>query len=161
MFLKSKGKLVAFVFASFLVHTACTKDEESMKAPVKAETTGDQANSQTSADMANDYRPVYFDFDSSSIKDTEQEKIMHVSEKLKTNNANVEVEGHCDERGTTEYNLALGTRRATEVKNTLVQMGVTESKISTISYGKERPVDDGHNEAAWSKNRRAEFRLGQ
>ena len=66
----------------------------------------------------------------------------------------VTVEGHCDERGTREYNLALGERRAASVKNYLVALGVDPSRISTLSYGKERPLAMGHDEAAWSQNRR-------
>jgi peptidoglycan-associated lipoprotein len=67
------------------------------------------------------------------------------------------IEGHCDERGTSEYNLALGERRANSAKQYLVHLGIAEGRISTISYGKERPLDPGHNEAAWSRNRRAHF----
>ena len=65
--------------------------------------------------------------------------------------------GHCDERGTNEYNLALGERRAESAKNFLVSLGVNASRLKTISYGEEKPVDTGHDEAAWSKNRRAHF----
>lgn len=71
--------------------------------------------------------------------------------------AQILIEGHCDERGTVEYNLALGDRRAKAVKDYLVALGIDSSRLSTISYGKERPLDDGHNESAWAKNRRAEF----
>jgi peptidoglycan-associated lipoprotein len=74
---------------------------------------------------------------------------------------NIVVEGHCDERGTIEYNLALGDRRATMAKKSLAERGVAPGRISTISYGEERPVDPGHNEAAWAKNRRAVFRFVQ
>ncbi len=70
-------------------------------------------------------------------------------------NINVVIEGHCDERGTREYNLALGERRANAAKNVLVAAGVSPSRITTISYGKERPAVLGHNESAWSQNRRA------
>jgi peptidoglycan-associated lipoprotein len=72
-------------------------------------------------------------------------------------NAVVQIEGHCDERGTVEYNLALGERRAQSVKNFLSQLGVESSRLSTISYGEEKPVVQGHTEDAWLKNRRAEF----
>ncbi len=65
------------------------------------------------------------------------------------------IEGHCDERGTREYNLALGERRAAAVKDYLVALGVTPGRVATITYGKERPVALGHNEAAWAQNRRA------
>jgi peptidoglycan-associated lipoprotein len=67
----------------------------------------------------------------------------------------IQIEGHCDERGTVEYNLALGERRANSTKRYLVSLGITSDRISTISFGKERPLDPGHNEEAWAKNRRA------
>jgi peptidoglycan-associated lipoprotein len=69
----------------------------------------------------------------------------------------ITIEGHCDERGTKAYNLALGEKRANAAKDYLVAMGVNASRISTVSYGKERPFDSGHSEAAWAKNRRAHF----
>jgi peptidoglycan-associated lipoprotein len=68
-----------------------------------------------------------------------------------------QIEGHCDERGTGEYNLALGERRANSAKKYLISLGIEPSRISTISYGEERPFDQGHNEDAWTKNRRAHF----
>jgi len=71
--------------------------------------------------------------------------------------AKVQIEGHCDERGTPEYNLALGQRRADSTKKYLVNLGIDGSRLSTISYGEEKPADPGHNEAAWAKNRRAVF----
>jgi peptidoglycan-associated lipoprotein len=71
--------------------------------------------------------------------------------------AKVTIEGHCDERGTTEYNLALGDRRARAARDYIVSLGIPANRLRTISYGKERPVDPGHNEAAWAQNRRAEF----
>lgn len=159
MFLKSKGKLLAFVFTSLLVQSACTKDEESIQNPVNS--SKDQNAAQVS-DGANagEFSPVYFDFDSSVVKDAYHDQVMKVSEALKAGSS-VQVAGHCDERGTTEYNLALGSRRATEVRNALVQMGAQEDKVTTISYGKEQPKASGHDESAWSQNRRAEFHLNK
>jgi peptidoglycan-associated lipoprotein len=69
------------------------------------------------------------------------------------------IEGHCDERGTSEYNIALGERRATAVMNYLVSLGIPKGALSTVSFGKEKPLDPGHNEEAWAKNRRAHFVL--
>ncbi|MFP3929181.1 MAG: OmpA family protein, partial [Desulfobacteraceae bacterium] len=71
----------------------------------------------------------------------------------------VRIEGHCDERGTNEYNLALGERRANAAKKYLISLGVSEDRVRTISYGEERPADPRHNEEAWAKNRRDEFKL--
>ena len=82
------------------------------------------------------------------------------AEYLRTNpGARVAVEGHCDERGKDRYNLALGERRAESVKNFLMNMGISASRLNTISYGEKRPIDMGQNEASWAKNRRAQFVL--
>ncbi len=99
---------------------------------------------------------VFFALDSSVLSPDAQATLERQAEWLnKYSNVNVTVEGHCDERGTREYNLALGERRAASAKNYLVSLGVSPSRITTISYGKERPAVLGSNEAAWSQNRRA------
>ncbi|HKJ74926.1 MAG TPA: peptidoglycan-associated lipoprotein Pal [Alphaproteobacteria bacterium] len=99
---------------------------------------------------------VYFGFDKYDLTGDAQATLRRQAQWLKTyGNVTVTVEGHCDERGTREYNLALGERRANAVKNYLVALGVSASRIQTISYGKERPAVLGSNEAAWAKNRRA------
>ncbi len=101
---------------------------------------------------------VQFDFDRSNVKRGERDKIKAIAACMQDPNAaNLQVAGHADERGTSEYNLALGERRALAVRKFLEALGVQAGKLSTISYGKERPVDPGHNESAWRKNRRAEF----
>jgi peptidoglycan-associated lipoprotein len=98
---------------------------------------------------------IFFDFDKAVLKSAAQRTLTRQAEWMKQNsNVMVTVEGHADERGTREYNLALGERRATAVKNFLVALGVSPSRIATISYGKERPAALGHNDAAWSQNRR-------
>lgn len=103
---------------------------------------------------------VHFAFDSSEVKASEQGNVSAVADYLKGHSeAAVKVEGHCDERGTAEYNRALGDRRASAIREELVKLGVAASRVDTISYGFDRPVDPGHNEAAWSKNRRGEFVL--
>lgn len=100
---------------------------------------------------------VYFGFDDYSLNSEGQEKLKVLAEGLKTNpKAVVQIEGHCDERGSIEYNLALGERRAQSAKNFLTQLGVEASRVTTISYGEEKPADSGHDEAAWAKNRRDE-----
>ena len=101
---------------------------------------------------------IYFEFDSSALT-SQAEAALKINTKWLENNpgAKVTVEGHCDERGTNEYNLALGDRRAQSTKKYLLDMGIKESRISTISYGEEKPADPGHDEAAWAKNRRAHF----
>jgi peptidoglycan-associated lipoprotein len=101
---------------------------------------------------------INFDFDSSAIG-PDARKILNVNADFFSKNkvSAIVVEGHCDERGTAEYNMALGQRRAQETKKYLVNLGINESKMTTISYGDERPLDTGNNEEAWAKNRRAHF----
>ena len=101
---------------------------------------------------------IYFDFDKYNLKPKAQEVLKRKAEWLRNNpGESVIIEGHCDERGTNEYNLALGDRRAQSAKNFLIDLGIAESRLTTISYGEERPADPRHNENAWSKNRRAHF----
>lgn len=101
---------------------------------------------------------INFDFDSSTIGPDAREILNANADFLSKNKVSaIVVEGHCDERGTAEYNMALGQRRAQETKKYLVNLGINESKINTISYGAERPLDTGNNEEAWAKNRRAHF----
>ena len=109
--------------------------------------------------MANpNLNDIYFDFDKYNIRPNDAKILDANAAWLKSNPANlVLIEGHCDERGTNEYNLALGERRAKSTMNYLVAQGVQASRITIISYGEERPVCSEHNEACWSKNRRSHF----
>ena len=101
---------------------------------------------------------VFFDFDSSALRPDAMATLKDNSDKIKAvPGVIVQVAGHCDERGTQEYNLALGERRALAVRNYLIQLGVSGDRLVTISYGKEFPAVQGNNEAAWAQNRRAEF----
>lgn len=101
---------------------------------------------------------AYFDFDKYEIKPDYRTPLANDAALVKSHsNAKVVVEGHCDERGSESYNLALGERRATSVKKYLVSLGVNENRIHTISYGSERPAENGHDEKAWSQNRRVQF----
>jgi peptidoglycan-associated lipoprotein len=101
---------------------------------------------------------IYFDFDSSALSPMSQEVLQRKADWMNENmDATVIVEGHCDERGTAAYNLALGERRADAAKEFLVNLGVSADRVTTISYGEEKPVDPGQNEEAWAKNRRAHF----
>jgi peptidoglycan-associated lipoprotein len=104
---------------------------------------------------------VYFDFDRSNVKASEAHKVEEVANRFKQENAATDllIEGHCDERGTEGYNQALGERRALAIREMLVSLGVTADRIHTVSFGKDKPAETGHNEAAWSKNRRGEFIL--
>ncbi|VAW49797.1 Tol-Pal system peptidoglycan-associated lipoprotein PAL [hydrothermal vent metagenome] len=101
---------------------------------------------------------VYFDFDQSDVKSQFYSTIKANADYMALEpTAKVTVKGYCDERGTREYNIALGERRANAVKRALIAEGVSPSRIQVISYGEENPAVEGHNEAAWAKNRRAEF----
>ena len=104
------------------------------------------------------FRPVFFALDASDLDDAGRGIAQSNADLLKKYSTWViTLEGHCDERGTAEYNLALGERRAVAVKTYLVSLGVPPDRIRTVSYGKEFPFDPGHNEDAWAKNRRAHF----
>jgi peptidoglycan-associated lipoprotein len=101
-------------------------------------------------------KDIHFDFDKYNIRPGDAEILKENAALLKKYpKVKVQIEGHCDERGTVEYNLALGERRANNTKKYLISLGVSADRISTISYGKERSLDPGHNEEAWAKNRRA------
>lgn len=103
---------------------------------------------------------VHFDFDKASIKANDIAKVEKVASHLKSNPTHrVRVEGHCDERGTEEYNRSLGERRALAVREKLIQFGVSYERIRTMSYGEDTPVAFGHDEASWSQNRRGVFIL--
>lgn len=103
---------------------------------------------------------IYFDFDKSELKPEAQIALKNKAAWLEKNpDYSVRIEGHCDERGTNEYNLALGERRANAAANFLMSLGISGDRIRTISYGEERPADPRHNETAWARNRRDEFKL--
>ena len=103
-------------------------------------------------------KPVYFDFDKSLVKPEYWRVLREKAEFLKDNpNLDIRIEGNCDERGTNEYNLALGERRAESAKKFLISLGISPDRIQIISYGEERPLAVGHNEDSWALNRRNDF----
>ena len=103
-------------------------------------------------------KDIHFDFDKYDIRPEDAESLKeNASLLMKYSSVKIQIEGHCDERGTNEYNLALGERRANAAKNYLISLGLSADRISSISYGEERPVDPGHDEEAWAKNRRGHF----
>jgi peptidoglycan-associated lipoprotein len=105
-----------------------------------------------------DFPDIYFDYDKSFIREDAKPVLQDVADYLKGDpSKSILIEGHCDERGTAEYNIALGERRAESTKNYLVSLGVRSGAVSTVSFGEEKPWDPGHNEAAWAKNRRSHF----
>lgn len=131
--------------------------EQTQTAKIAPEAKGEVARTpavREKVELAN----VLFDFDKHSIRPDAKEILRHHAEwLLKQKNAKLVIEGHCDERGTNEYNLALGERRAQEVAKFFISQGIDKSRIKTISYGEEMPLDPAHNEQAWAKNRRASF----
>jgi peptidoglycan-associated lipoprotein len=148
---------------------ATVKTEPKMAEPVKTDAPkavvaapavdtmpGDQG---AKASLAAALETVYFDFDKSDLRKDARDVLYKNAEMLlkAQPNAKVKIEGNCDERGSAEYNLALGERRAKSAMQYLITLGVKADRVSIISYGKEKPAVDGHDEAAWAKNRRADF----
>jgi len=126
--------------------------------PVAAADEGIASRSLDELNRDSPLRPAFFLLDSSDLDDTGRSVVTSNVEVLKKYPQWViTIEGHCDERGTAEYNLALGERRAAAVKTYMVSLGIAESRLRTVSYGKEFPFDQGHSDDAWSKNRRAHF----
>ncbi len=106
---------------------------------------------------APDKRSVYYDFDKYDVKSDYRQIVEANAKYLANKTSKITIEGNCDERGSREYNLALGQRRADSVKSLMKLLGVPDSRIETVSYGEEKPVAQGHDEAAWSKNRRSDI----
>jgi len=130
-------------------------------APPAPDTTGQAAREQQATMDADRARivTVYFDYDKSEVRADQRDRIATNAEIFRRwTDWPLSIEGNCDERGTVEYNLALGERRAMAAKQALVAAGIEAARVSTVSYGEERPADPGHDETAWAKNRRAEFR---
>ena len=108
------------------------------------------------------FADIYFDFDQSEIKPEARPILNKVASWLKKNpDVHLMIEGHCDERGTEEYNLALGERRALAARRYLIGLGILSERLHTISYGEAKPVKPGHHEEAWAKNRRAHFLISE
>ncbi len=130
---------------------------------LEAQKTSEQALEQARQQAAKTrflHKNIHFAFDSSALSSEAKDLLKQKAQWLKQNpNVSVTIQGHCDERGTIEYNLALGERRANAVKNYLQDLGIGAFRLDTVSYGEERPLDPGQTEAAYAKNRRAQFVL--
>ena len=143
--------------------TPTTDNAGQNKITTPTETTNikETANDQSSLAQATEKSPlrdINFDFDSSGIRPDARDILKLNADYIQKHRvSSIVVEGHCDERGTAEYNMALGERRAQETKKYLLNLGINESMMKTVSYGKERPIDPASNEEAWAKNRRAHF----
>ncbi|MGH8751848.1 MAG: peptidoglycan-associated lipoprotein Pal [Burkholderiales bacterium] len=170
-----KKILLSVLLTGLLAACASQEAKEQSKASVEDRTSSSQAavpQTQTAptaaASVAGDplhdpgnvlsRRSVYYDFDSSAVKDTYQPLVAaHASYLSGNKGARVTVQGSCDERGSREYNLALGQRRADGVKKAMSLLGASSSQIQTVSFGKEKPKATGHDEASWSQNRRSDI----
>ncbi len=127
---------------------------ESLSATPSRPSQGAVLEGRTTAPML----PVYFDFDKSNIRADQKSRIEGNAKFLKdSKNVKIKIEGNCDERGTNEYNLALGERRAMSSKKYLLNLGIDASRLETLSYGEEKPLLAGHDELSWSQNRRDDF----
>lgn len=159
--------LLSAVLIAFMAGCAKKpKIEPETKPPVgetkPSDATGDKDqagdNSDVNAEGSSRFATIYFDFDRYNLLDDAKDGLRKNIELMKKEaDLKITVEGHCDERGTVEYNLALGERRAKSARDYMVSMGIKGDRISTISYGKERPKMMGHDEESWAKNRRDEF----
>lgn len=128
-------------------------------APVREETIAAKSDPATvTSEVQRQLQKIYFDFDSATLSDSARSTITANAAVITRNpGVKIRVDGHCDERGSDEYNLAIGERRAKAAAQYLKSLGVGADRITTLSYGKEKPADPGHDEAAWAKNRRDEF----
>jgi peptidoglycan-associated lipoprotein len=167
--LKPLALIMTLIITLGLSSCGSTKKKSSGGAPGDPNVTGTdnnmgsedysfELNGDSDSNKAGALRTVYFAFDSSSLNSSTRSALQTNAKFLKENSdAEVQIEGHCDERGGHQYNLALGQKRAKAVRQYLVNQGVKSSQMSTISFGKERPVSFGHDESSWSRNRRANF----
>lgn len=137
---------------------------------IKTETTADGGSEKIDASPVNfavqgsdsetiaGLKTVFFDYDTATLTSAEKAKLEGNVAWMKQNSSSkLTVEGHCDQRGSNEYNLALGERRANAVKQAMIQMGISSNRITTVSFGEEKPLSNGDSEGAWAKNRRANF----
>ena len=163
------NKILITFLMMFLVAGGGTKPKDAAEASGSGTQSSSSSVSDSSEDSAASIEPgsqedlivnvgdrVFFGYDSAELDSDAQELLQDQVAWLKQHSSvNVSIEGHCDERGTREYNLALGEKRAQSVKNYLISLGVDSGRVSTISYGKERPAVVGSNDGAWSQNRRS------
>ena len=163
MMRKKRLPLAALVLACSIGLTNCD-DDEAPQEPVQAVDAELPAPPPAEPSVGQDEatKNVYFAFDDYTLSPEAQESLNKLADFMKgSSSVVVQIEGHCDERGSTEYNLALGERRAQSVKNYLVQLGVDPARLPTMSWGEEKPVAQGSSEASWSQNRRAAFTVSQ
>lgn len=157
-----KKLFTLLLLGSALMMTSCgsssTTDDGSSVESVDYDNASLELNGDSDSGNAGALRTVYFAFNSAGLSSSTKSTLEANADFLKSNTAvEVQVEGHADERGGREYNMALGENRARAIKNYLIALGVEGSRITTTSYGKERPISFGHSEDSWSQNRRGNF----
>ena len=152
-----KNQYAALIFATFFVISCTTTVSDKVTSSDYASAESDVYVSAEKLDI-NLSDKIYFNFDKASLTDSSKKLISEYIDFAKNAKA-IRLEGHCDKRGTREYNLALGEKRAIEVKNYLIIKGVSSSKIKVISYGEEKPIELGSDESSWKENRRVEISL--
>jgi peptidoglycan-associated lipoprotein len=150
-----------FVLAiSAAVISACAAKKPEIKEPADPSAMARAARDAAVEEMMRNFQRVHFGFDSSELSESTRDALAaNVDIMRRFREIELEVQGHCDEQGSTEYNLALGERRAHAIQKYMVVAGVESQRISTISYGEEKPLFEGSNESAYRANRRAEFRV--
>lgn len=151
--------LLSITVLAFSVSCSGKKTKED-EAPTPTAPSADEGNAMGDSDSgkALGLQSITFPYDSFTLTKEAKSSLKSNAEILKNKpSVKIQVEGHCDERGGIQYNIALGEKRANSAKKYLIDLGTNEGRISTISYGKERPLDSGHTEEAWAKNRRDNF----
>lgn len=159
-------KIILCLFMMAAVLNGCLKKKRGDGSLVGSETPLEafplDSFTEASGAEADVLKNIYFDFNKYNIKADQQDTVNNIANWLKDKpKTHLLVEGHCDERGSNEYNMALGEQRALAVRQNLIDKGIPAGRVQTISYGEEKPADQGHNEAAWSKNRRAHFLVAE
>lgn len=161
-----KTILLPAILALSLFTSSCAMNKKKTDSAAGTNTTGSvndagltlEMNGDSDSMKAGGLSTIFFALDSSTLDSSSKATLASNAAFLKANEAvAIQIEGHCDERGGIQYNLALGERRAKTVKDYFVASGIASSRLTTVSYGKERPLEVGHDESAWSKNRRANF----
>ena len=167
-FLSTKSRLVPILLSALIAFAAgCASNDAPVEDPMDAETGSEfedappppppMVEDTTIANRNFTVSPVYFDFDESEIKPEFESILQGAAQAIRDSGASVVIEGHTDERGSEEYNIALGERRAFAIRQYLYNLGVSASQLSTVSYGESRPAVNGTGETAWQLNRRGEF----
>lgn len=155
-----RGKYFLSMILAITIIISCAKKETVKPEPEPAPAPAPQPQAEPAPAPQPEIKldSIYFDFDKSNIRGDAQEILKKNAEILKgAQGVRVRIEGNCDERGTNEYNMALGERRANSARDYLVNLGIDKNILITVSYGEEKPVCTEHNESCWSKNRRVDF----